>query len=513
QPEQRYQSAGAVREDLIAARATRSRGAFPLGRTDSPRLLAMPKRLYGRDHLLERLFAVEQRVAAGEALLVEVVGAHASGKRSVQDTLMRHARDGGFLVARIDGRTAGDRNGAELWLDLLRQIVRHALASNRPECLQLPERIAALPAGHRAALARHLPELEHRLTGREAPALPLVETVGALMRACQSLSMALVVDDADALTEAQLRVLLDTASSGRRVLLALSQTAPDPLIAAEPCFSTKRTLLELAPLARSDVRKLLADMLSEGEIRVRELAHLLHEKSGGYPGHLRELIQELHAAGAIAWSPEHSAWTWDLPTIERHYFSNTTAARVRAQIQGLPAVTRTALAGAAAIGDSFDIALLSAISDVGQAETLAALRPAIAQGLLRVTHHTPLDVEQYRFTHAHIRRDLYRGIDSDRRCVIHERIAEAQGAGRSSDDATVQDIAEHLNAAIDLVHATPAARLHAGYHNLLASRAALRQQRWQQAYKFARSGLALRPTTIGTPASTADRAAMTRAEA
>ncbi|MFM8355579.1 MAG: hypothetical protein ACKOBM_11835, partial [Gammaproteobacteria bacterium] len=93
------------------------------------------------------------------------------------------------------------------------------------------------------------------------------------------------------------------------------------------------------------------------------------------------------------------------------------------------------LAAAAAIGDSFDVALLSAISDVGQAETLAALRPAIAQGLLRVTHHMPLDVEQYRFTHAHIRRDLYRGIDSDRRCVIHERIAEAQGAGRSPDDA------------------------------------------------------------------------------
>jgi histidine kinase len=250
QPEERYQSAGAVRDDLIEGQRHANVIPFRLGQTDTPKQLALPKRLYGREAALDQVFGAADRVAQGESLIAEIVGSNGMGKSVLGDALARYARESGFLIGRIDALGQRQQEGPELWLELLRLLVRQALASTSDECLRLLDRIGQLPGEHRQTLRQYIPELARRLPARDDRPAPVDQTIVQLLRAFHPLPLCVIVEDADQLSEEQIEYLLDTAIGARQVLLALTQSFADPLIARLPRLATKRTLVTLAPLEK-----------------------------------------------------------------------------------------------------------------------------------------------------------------------------------------------------------------------------------------------------------------------
>ena len=515
QPEDRYQSAAAVRDDLDGGQHHANVIPFRLGSTDAPKQLVLPKRLYGRESHLDLVIGALDRAAQGEALVTEIVGTGGMGKTVMCEALARYARECGFLVGRIDALGERQQDGPILWLALLRHAIRQALASAAPEHVHLIERLEELGAEHHQTLRQFVPELARRLPAGDDPPAPYSQTVTQLLRALQPLPLCVILEDADHLSEEQVEYLLDTGIGARHVLMVMSQSFADPLIARHPRYATKRTLVELVPLDKGDIRKLLADLLSLGEMRVRELAAQLFEKSAGVPGHLLELIFELHHGGAIRYQSDQREWTWDLEAVRAHYFSNNSAERIRGQLAALPPATQGAMNAGAAIGDQFSGGVIGRMFGWSNAETAAALRPAATQGLLRLLSGEVGDADEplYQFAHHRIRAQIYGQLPAQEKFHIHQGLAETLKALGNRDGGTVLLIADHLNAAIELVGASEDQRVDCAFHNLLAGREALRQSAYQLAYKYSRSGLALGLERNGEHAPMLEALAQNAAEA
>ncbi|MFW6093569.1 MAG: ATP-binding protein [Pseudomonadota bacterium] len=502
QPEDRYQSAAAARDDLAEGHQHANVIPFRLGRTDAPGQLALPKRLYGREAELEKIHEALERSMGGESVLLEVNGSAGMGKSALCEALLRAAQDQEVLVARLDVRSSPYRDGAGLWLELLRLLVRQALSLPAARGQGVLERLGRLPVASRTTLLAQIPELQPSLAGNAAdkastddPAPPAVAVMHAL-RALSPQPVCVVVENVDNQPEDDVAHLLNTAAENRNALLAFSQERPDPALFERPRLATKRLHVEAAALSKADVRNLLADMLSHGEAAVRELASELHGKTEGVPGHLLELIFELHGAGCIAYDASAGEWRWDLEAVRGHYFSNNSSDRVRKQLAALPEQTLEALRWGAALGDRFSSSLVAALLDCDATRIAGILRPAVAAGLLR--HIEPSgraeDAEphlDHRFSHPRVRTLLYSDEPTDARPARHAAIAETLKARRQRDGDAVMQLTDHLNAAMDPVAPTADERADVSYHNLLAARAALAGGRFQWAYKYCRYGLAV----------------------
>jgi PAS domain S-box-containing protein len=506
QPEDRYQSAAAARDDLAEGQQHANVIPFRLGRTDAPGQLALPKRLYGRQGQLEALTSALERVAAGECVLLEINGAPAVGKSALCDVLIRDARDAGMLTARLGVRSGPYRDGAELWLELLRLLVRQALSLPQPEGQALIERLGRLPAPSVASLIVQLPDLRPLLatneidqeSGLRAEPPPPGMVVLQALRALHPQPLCVVVEDVDRQPAEDMAHLLETAVEHRNLLLAFTQERADPQLFESPRLGAKRLHVSLPPLEKADVRTLLADMLSQGEARVRELAAELHAKTDGVPGHLLQLVFELHRAQVLAYDALEGQWGWDLERVRSHYFSNNSADRIRKQLDDLPAATRAALDWAAVLGETFSQAHLQLVLGRRSEDVLSALRPAVGGGLVSVAtaertataEATEWEPGQtYCFSHPRVRTLLYSSLPQDDKPRRHEAIAHALKSLRRSKGGAVMKIADHLNAAADFVAATLDQRADIAYHNLLAARAALHDGQFQAAYKYCRSGL------------------------
>ncbi len=506
QPENRYQSAGAVRDDLLEGQNHSNIIPFRLGQTDSPGQLALPKKLYGRDEEVSTTADLLRRAAQGEVLFLEVTGAPGIGKSTLVEELMRQAGDAQLLLARANGGAFDVRDTDAIWLELLRQLLRQLLSMSSDNAGALLERVARLNSPHVHALERFIPELKLLLKepGASGAGLPQ-QGVQELLRAIAPQPVCLIVEAVDQVPAEALGSLVSVAVESRNLLLVLTRDRPEQDTLGEARIATKTTRMALELLDKADLRGLLSDMLSHSEARVRELAADVHEKTDGLPSDVLALVEELHRAGAIYHDGANGTWAWDLERVQGHYFTNNTSERVRAQLDALPATTRTTLARASAIGEQFPQSLLAKLEDTEESTVATSLRPAVTQGLLIATTALEADGHRrrsrrkessserlhYQFSHPRIRALVYSAMDDTAKLDLHRQIADVlKRSGRPAAPLLLQ-IAEHMNAAADPLGLELERARDVAHFNLLAARESLQQAAFQQAYKFCRSGLSL----------------------
>jgi len=70
--------------------------------------------------------------------------------------------------------------------------------------------------------------------------------------------------------------------------------------------------ISLAPLAREDLGRLIADTLSCAPRRAAPLARLVHEKTGGNPFFALQFISALAEEGLLRFDHDAARWRWKL---------------------------------------------------------------------------------------------------------------------------------------------------------------------------------------------------------
>ncbi|MEM9623681.1 MAG: GAF domain-containing protein, partial [Pseudomonadota bacterium] len=498
QPENRYQSAAGLYDDLTKATQLANVVPFRLGRTDAIEQLVVPKKLYGRDISQQTLTELMERCKQGENLFACVNGGPGMGKSSLCEATIRQAQSLKVLSASVDcvGLEISDTDS--LWIELMRPVIRQLLSMPADQSDSVLNKLSRKNSPHLACLVGHIPELASIIeTQTKLPGLPS-RGIREIIDALAPLTLLLVVENADLLPEECLQSLLTGCVESRSVMTLLTWEEYQPAAFAEPQFATKNTVLDLHLLDKADIRAMLADMLGHNEPRVRELAAEIQVKTDGVPALVHELIFELHAAGSIAFDRQASQWGWDIEEVRRYFFNSNSTERISAMIDGLPEEAREPLCAGACINETFDLKMVASVTATAPTEVAKLLRPAVTTGIVAMNNDG-----HYQFSHPRVRATLYERIPDTDKQRLHLAIAEAfrsSSSGyadsyRGPDPLgnSIIEIAHHLNAATNPIDTPDELRQQVAHQNLLAGKESLAMGQFQQAYKFCRNGLTLYP--------------------
>jgi DNA-binding SARP family transcriptional activator len=342
--------------------------------------------LVGRDREVRLIEGLLDEAELGHAGCVIVVGPAGIGKSALLAAWRERAARDGFRIA---GGTAAAIEGAWPYAPVAEAIAD--LTRINPTLLD------DLPQQGRS-------ELERMLTGDDDVSdhdmghRRFVAIATLLRNAANGSGLLITLDDAHDADDATLRLLHNLARTLRDspVVLAIAMR-PRPLsdVAAE----FKHSLIsrhgaqevELAPLKRSDVAQLVAQILPDPDAG---LVNQINVLSGGVPGAARELAKR-------AGTEPHWADRVVLDTID-----------------GIPAATREILQRVATLGTTFDVDDFVDLSRTEPAGAFGHLDAALASGIIEAT------ADGYRFRHNGARKGLLADIPPHRRRLLHREVAD-----------------------------------------------------------------------------------------
>jgi DNA-binding SARP family transcriptional activator/tetratricopeptide (TPR) repeat protein len=382
--------------------ARRALGATPVATVAVPVAAALPGpvALLGRER--ERaLIAAHLADPAVPGLLFR--GEAGIGKSRLLEELCAQTRAAGGRVLQGRAFEAEMVRPYGAWIDALRQAP-----------------LAELPAPLRVELATLLPELAEGV----APAAARNRLFDAVVGLLQALSTAgpvtVVLDDVHWLDEASAALLhyVARAVAGTRVRLGAG-ARPAELQENEPVGRIVRALAREGRLREAALEPLDAD-------ETRRLARALapdvdgdrvFDESRGNPLFAAEVARALQHGGEA--------------------LSQALGDVIGDRLLRLDPLARELLTWAGALGRPFDVAALSGLTGLSDAEVVASAESLTAHGVWRETGPL-LD-----FVHDLVRRAAYRQTSSARRHLVHLRIARALDARPDPDGALAAEVAHH----------------------------------------------------------------------
>ena len=108
----------------------------------------------------------------------------------------------------------------------------------------------------------------------------------------------------------------------------------------------------LAPLAREDLGRLIADALHSEPECVTPLAQLVHEKTAGNPFFAIQFISALAEEALLAFDHGSGRWSWDLSRIQAQGYTDNVVDLMVGKLNRLPVETQKALQEFACLGNS-----------------------------------------------------------------------------------------------------------------------------------------------------------------
>jgi DNA-binding SARP family transcriptional activator len=395
-----------------------------LGRSDEAPLA-------GRAEQLAALRAAWRQASAGAAGMAMVSGPAGAGKTRLLIELANEACAGGATV--LAGRCKEDRIVAFApFTEALRQYVAAA-----------PD---ALPEWTRAELARLLPELAPEaipVQGDPQDARHrLFEAVAATIgMAARHAPVLLVVEDLHWADDASLGMLAHVIHTVGWAPLLVAGSFRDEgdeagleLRALLADLRRERRLeqVRLAGLPVDEADELIAAWL--GEAPPPKLTQAVHERTGGNPLFIEELVRHLvetHAGKPVGELVEAAAT--DVPEGVR--------AVIDRRVALLPEPARRAVTVAAVIGEDFGLTDVAAASNGRDDDVAESLDAAVRAGLIDESQLAG----QYRFSHALIRGALLAGLTATRRALLHRRVAQVlEALPERRREARLPELVRHL---------------------------------------------------------------------
>src|SRR6185295_3588540 len=151
--------------------------------------------------------------------------------------------------------------------------------------------------------------------------------------------------------------------------------------------------ITLAPLARDDVARLLADALHSEPARAAPLAQLVHEKTGGNPFFAVQFLAALAEEELLVFDHGKGTWSWDLDRIHAKAYTGNVAELMVGKLGRLPVETQRAIQHLACLGNSADATTLALVHETSEEQVHTDLWEAVRLELIE-----RLD-GAYRFVH------------------------------------------------------------------------------------------------------------------
>src|SRR5712671_2429172 len=509
--EERYQTASGLETDLRRCleewQSHRCIEPFPLGTHDSSDQLLIPEKLYGREGEIDALLAAFERVVAqGTPELVLVSGYPGIGKSSVVNELHKAlVPPRGFFAAGKFDQYNRDIPYATL-AQALRSLIRQILVKSEAEMEQWRHTLLEAVGPNGELIVSLIPEVEF-IIGKQTsvPDLPPRDSknrfemvfrrfLGAFARPEHPL--ALFLDDLQWLDAATLDLLehLVTHPDVRRLLL-VGAYRDNEVDRAHPLIRTLDTIREsgafmqeisLAPLAREDLGRLIADTLSCAPDDATPLARLVHEKTGGSPFFAIQFISALAEEGLLRFDPDAARWHWELDRVHAKGYTDNVVDLMVGKLTRLPLETQAALQQLACLGNVAEITMLSLVLGKSNEDVRSDLWDAVRLELVE-----PLE-GSYKFIHDQVQEAAYSFMSERLRAEAHLRIGRLLAAHTPAEkrEEAVFEIVNQLNRGVALI-TSPDEREQLAEFNLLAGQRAKATTAYAAAITYLAAGAAL----------------------
>src|SRR5262249_23928444 len=150
--------------------------------------------------------------------------------------------------------------------------------------------------------------------------------------------------------------------------------------------------------------------------RVKPLAEVVHEKTGGNPFFAIQFLSSLDEEGLLSFDHANERWSWDLNRIHAKGYTDNVADLMVGKLNRLPIGTQRALQHLACIGNSAQVDLLATVYQDAKQDIHGDLRAAIRTALVIPSDHA------YRFLHDRVQEAAYSLIPEGARAAAHLRI-------------------------------------------------------------------------------------------
>lgn len=493
-PDERYQSAGAVRADLGRCLARLELDAS----AEAPRFHAAswraPSRLYGRESELQALLQEFDQVrATGESRCVMIAGRAGVGKSALYNALVqRNAAMGLFLSGKFDQyrRDVPYRTVISALQGLVRQMLSLDV-DERATCRDTI-REAVYPNGR--LLADLIPELG-ALIGEQPPVgdvppddarFRMHATFAQMLTAIARLRgpLVLFIDDLqwiDSGTASLLRFLVVRRAVPSTLLIGAYRDNEidrshvwteglDAIRASE----TPLTEIVLRPLAEADIGQLLSDVLPSQGAGLHELTALIHSRTAGNPFYTIQMVRQLAEDAVIG---REASTEWDGSGEGMVDF-------VGYRLKRLDPRTQHVVRSLACLGHEASQSKLAVVTGIAHDNIAQRIGDAVTAGL--VLH----DADVYRFVHDSVHEAAYLTFEPEARLREHlgiARVLSAEHADTRAADA-VFELANHFNIAEPLITQTDE-RVRVAALNLDAALYAKASSAYASALAYLESGL------------------------
>ncbi|OAJ54888.1 hypothetical protein A6V36_08605 [Paraburkholderia ginsengiterrae] len=443
-PAERYQSASSLEADLRRCLAGWNEMQhivpFEPAAEDNVRNLAITHRLFGRTREYNTLLeAFERNARQGKAELIFVSGYSGAGKSELVRSVHRATAQTPALFASGKLEQYGQNAPYAPLMQAIRSLFQRILGEIDSELDCWRDALRAAVGLQGKLLVSYIPELELVLGAQpDVPDLPPVEAqlrFQALLTRLLSVfaneahPLILFFDDVHWFDDATLNFIASflTTVEDRHVLLIcayrVNEVDRSPRFKAflnglPGCNGTTRiSTIEVEPLDVANVAALLADALHCGSAHVYPLAAVVHEKTGGNPLFVKQLLLALADNRLIRYDGVTGCWTWDIDSISEYESSDNVVDLMVARLSRLPAQALAVLKLLAAMGRRLDKATLARIDPDGGVDLERRLLPALEAGLI-VSDRTG-----YAFAHDRVQEAAYALIAQEDRGCGHARIA------------------------------------------------------------------------------------------
>lgn len=524
--EDRYQSALGLIRDLetcrLQLRETGRIEEFEIARQDVSDRFLIPEKLYGRTAEVQTLLDAFERTAQGQSELLLVKGFSGIGKTAVINEVHKPiVRQRGYF---IKGKFNQFNRNIPFWafVQAFRELMGQLLGEPDTQLAQWRAKILQALGENAQVMIEAIPDLE-RIIGKQPPVLELAGSAAQnrfnlLFRkfiqvfTTANHPLVLFLDDLQWADSASLKLigfLMAESQQGYLLILGayrdneVSPTHPLMRMLADiPSYNT----ISLAPLDRASINQLVADTLTCSPVAAQPLTEWVYQKTQGNPFFTTQFLKTLYQEGFITFDRQVGHWQCDITPVREAALTEDVVELMAQQLQKLPIATQTLLKLAACVGDPFDLATLTMISEESEATAASALWEALQEGLilpqtqvykfyLGATEgltQAAMQAVTYRFLHDRVQQAAYSLIPQSDRAIAHYQIGQLllERLSPAAREERIFELVNQLNAGIDLI-AEPAKRYELAQLNLSAARKARSATAYQAARDYAASGLIL----------------------
>jgi len=485
-PDDRYHSAAGLEADLVKIKkhyiSKEPLINFKAGLNDITEQYKQSQKLYGRENEKNELLSYFKNLNRLKSVLVLVAGYSGVGKSA----LIRHIKypiiqsRGTFISGKYDQFKKDIPYYA--FIEAFQEFIKNLLSEPEDKISNWKCRITSVLGDNAGLITEVIPQLV-KIIGKQP-------TVPKLQPAEQEARFHMVLLDfiyVFSIPESPLVIFLDdlqwadlpSLNLVKRILenprqdsiLILGAYRDNEVEKGHPLLITLKQINEsnfqvkvihLMPLSQETTNQITADSFGMNQIQAEELGQHVYSKTKGNPFFIHSFLKSLYNNKLVKKDPVKN-WIWEQKDIDRLGYTDNVIDLMTDGLINLPKHTQDVLKYAAVLGNTFNLANLSDITEKSQSQVYNDLKPAIKGGYLisidkeyrafalssistnyNIEQQLSSKTAQFTFTHDKVQQAAYSLFASSELAFVHIRIGRLLLINR--DESQLQeDIFELLN--------------------------------------------------------------------